>query len=70
MNRAGILEETLPTEFPLKVFSSSCPSRVLFDLVADKWSLMVLTLLGDGPQRVNALRRRIETAPHDRGAAL
>lgn len=45
---------------PLKIFSSSCASRVLFDQVADKWSMMILTILGDGPHRFNAIRRRIE----------
>ncbi|MFP2957898.1 winged helix-turn-helix transcriptional regulator [Myxococcus sp. 1LA] len=50
----------MPAELPLKVFSADCPSRVLFDQVADKWSMMVLTLLGYGPHRFNVLRRRIE----------
>lgn len=41
-------------------FSSACPSRALFDQIADKWSMMVLTVLDDGPQRFNAIRRRLE----------
>lgn len=41
-------------------FSSKCPSRVLFDQIADKWSMMVLAVLDDGPQRFNVLRRRLE----------
>jgi len=41
-------------------FSSDCPSRVLFDQIADKWSMMVLAVLDDGPQRFNAIRRRLE----------
>lgn len=41
-------------------FSSECPSRALFDQIADKWSMMVLAVLDDGPQRFNAIRRRLQ----------
>lgn len=41
-------------------FSSNCPSRVLFDQIADKWSMMVLAVLDDGPHRFNAIKRRLE----------
>ena len=41
-------------------FSADCPSRALFDQIADKWSMMVLVALDDEPQRFNDLRRRLE----------
>ncbi|KGF68776.1 MarR family transcriptional regulator [Hoeflea sp. BAL378] len=41
-------------------FSASCPSRVLFDQIADKWSMMVLTVLDAGPMRFNAIKRHLE----------
>ena len=41
-------------------FAADCPSRLLFDQIADKWSMMVLTVLDDGPLRFNAVRRRLE----------
>ncbi|QWT19273.1 helix-turn-helix transcriptional regulator [Bacillus sp. NP157] len=41
-------------------FSAGCPSRVLFEQVADKWSMMVLTVLHRGPLRFNAIRRLLE----------
>lgn len=41
-------------------FSSNCPSRALFDQIADKWSMMVLAVLDDGPHRFNAIKRRLE----------
>lgn len=41
-------------------FSSDCPSRGLFDQIADKWSTMVLTVLSDKPHRFNLIRRRLE----------
>ncbi|WP_052494960.1 winged helix-turn-helix transcriptional regulator [Cupriavidus basilensis] len=47
-------------ELKPQCFSSDCPSRALFDQIADKWSMMVLAVLDDGPQRFNAIRRRLE----------
>jgi DNA-binding HxlR family transcriptional regulator len=41
-------------------FSVHCPSRQLFDQIADKWSMMVLTVLDAGPMRFNALKRHLE----------
>lgn len=41
-------------------FSSDCPSRSLFDQIADKWSAMVLAVLCDRPHRFNLIRRRLE----------
>ncbi|MDR3518722.1 MAG: helix-turn-helix domain-containing protein [Azospirillaceae bacterium] len=41
-------------------FSSNCPSRLLFDQIADKWSMMVLVVLDAGPLRFNAIKRRLE----------
>lgn len=47
-------------EEPVRIFSASCHSRVLIDQIADKWSMMVLTVLDDGPVRFNAIKRRME----------
>lgn len=41
-------------------FSASCPSRVLFEQIADKWSMMVLAVLDSGPVRFNAIKRHLE----------
>ena len=42
------------------VFAATCPARVLFDQIADKWSMMILSVLDPAPQRFNAIRRQIE----------
>jgi DNA-binding HxlR family transcriptional regulator len=47
-------------ELEPRCFSSDCPSRALFDQIADKWSMMVLAVLDDGPHRFNAIRRRLQ----------
>jgi DNA-binding HxlR family transcriptional regulator len=41
-------------------FAVDCPSRLLFDQIADKWSMMVLTVLDRGPLRFNAIKRLLE----------
>jgi len=41
-------------------FSVECPSRLLFDQIADKWSMMVLTVLDAGPMRFNGIKRHLE----------
>jgi DNA-binding HxlR family transcriptional regulator len=41
-------------------FAMDCPSRILFDQIADKWSMMILAVLDGGPQRFNEIRRRLE----------
>ena|ERR1700743_980145 len=39
---------------------ASCPSRLLLDQIADKWSVLILASLRPGPMRFNAIKRRIE----------
>lgn len=36
-----------------------CPVRDVLDLIGDKWSVLVITLLGDGPMRFMELKRSI-----------
>ena len=42
------------------VYAANCPTRKLLDRVADKWSVLILLLLGQEAMRFNALRRRID----------
>lgn len=52
---------TAPPETAVcSVFAATCPSRALFDEIADKWSMMILTVLRHGPQRFNAIKRYLE----------
>lgn len=41
-------------------FAADCPTRLLFDQVADKWSMMVLCVLDVEPRRFNDIKRRLE----------
>lgn len=42
------------------VFAANCPTRQLLDRIADKWSSLVLIVLGEGPIRFNALKHRVD----------
>jgi DNA-binding HxlR family transcriptional regulator len=42
------------------VYSASCPCRLILDLLADKWSALVLGALEGGPLRFGAVKTRLE----------
>jgi len=42
------------------IYRADCPSRAILDQIADKWSMMVLAVVDEEPQRFNAIRRRLE----------
>lgn len=42
------------------VLNASCPSRQALDLIADKWTMLVIKALVDGVRRYGALRRAID----------
>ena len=42
------------------VYLKDCPARLIFDRLADKWSLLIVKVLKQGPCRFNQLRREIE----------
>ena len=42
------------------VYARDCPTRQLLDRIGDKWSVLILLLLGDDAMRFNALKRRVD----------
>ena len=42
------------------VYSATCPCRPMLDLLADKWSALILGALEDGPMRFGQIRLRLE----------
>jgi DNA-binding HxlR family transcriptional regulator len=51
------LLETTP---PWNVFDSHCPTRQVLDLIADKWTVLVIRRLSDGTLRFAQLRRSVD----------
>lgn len=42
------------------VFSAKCPTRMVLDLIADKWTTLVIYLLSSGTKRYGELQREID----------
>jgi DNA-binding HxlR family transcriptional regulator len=42
------------------VFSARCPSRRVMAMLAEKWTLLVVKQLADGPMRTSEIRRGVE----------
>ena len=40
-------------------YLAACPSRPILDLLGNKWTMLVMGALSDGPQRFGQLRRRL-----------
>lgn len=45
---------------PWNPFSAHCPTRLLLDRIANKWTVLVIQLLEPGPRRFSELKRSIE----------
>jgi DNA-binding HxlR family transcriptional regulator len=41
------------------VFAADCPTRQILDRIGDKWTVLVVQVLDEGPRRFNGLKRRI-----------
>ena len=52
---------TAPTPLPRigDAYDPDCPTRHVLDRIGDKWAVLVMLTLKDGPVRFNDLRRRI-----------
>lgn len=59
MQPDGIQETVMSELQPESLPPAVCPSRVMLDQIADKWSMLILASLRDGPLRFNAIKRRI-----------
>ena len=46
------------------VFDINCPTRLVLDRIADKWALLILRRLTDGPLRFNKLHRDLQGISH------
>ena len=45
---------------PPNPYDSKCPTRIVLDRIADKWTVLVLGLVCNRPLRFNQLRREID----------
>lgn len=57
------MPRTRPADVDITYFAD-CAARSFFDQVANKWSVMILTILAERPTRFNAMMRRLEGITH------
>jgi DNA-binding HxlR family transcriptional regulator len=60
MAEDGTLTSATHTDVPYNANRPSCRVRDVLDRIGDKWSVLVLAVLSDGPLRYSDLRRSIE----------
>jgi DNA-binding HxlR family transcriptional regulator len=53
------MDTKIPTMFQTNFSARSCPARQALDLVTDKWTPLVISLLHNGPKRYTQLKRQI-----------
>lgn len=57
----AVQNETLYADSPQpNVYDANCPTRLILDRIADKWTVLVLGFLEQDPVRFNELRRKID----------
>ena len=47
-------------ELPPDAFARECASRVVLDRIGDRWTVLIVVALSEGPVRFSQLRSRIE----------
>ena len=57
-------DELLASVHKYNAWDARCPSRRLLDLIADKWTALVLVALASGPRRYGQLRRDVSGISH------
>ena len=55
------VENTRPL---VSAWNANCPSRRVLDLIADKWTGLVIATLADGTKRYSQIHRQIEGVSH------
>jgi DNA-binding HxlR family transcriptional regulator len=60
-----LVTKTLPagavyTVDDLDPYAEGCPSRRLLDRIGDRWTVLIIGTLGDGPRRFSEIRRAVE----------
>ena len=51
----------MPKSRPVpNIFNARCPSRRVLAVLAEKWTLLILTQLANGPMRTAEIRRGVD----------
>src|SRR3954454_19504707 len=54
--------DTAPTDgaLPGDPYQAGCPTRRILDRIGDRWTVLVIGVLGDGEARFSEVRRRVD----------
>lgn len=55
----AIVARALREGRPGDAFDPACPTRTVLDRIGDRWAVLILLSLREGPLRFNALQRRV-----------
>jgi DNA-binding HxlR family transcriptional regulator len=50
----------MPKSQVANVYNSACPSRRVMAVLAEKWTLLIVSALADGPKRTAEIRRCVD----------
>jgi DNA-binding HxlR family transcriptional regulator len=50
----------MPKSPVANVYNSACPSRRVLAVLAEKWTLLIVAQLAEGPMRTAEIRRRVD----------
>lgn len=48
------------THLPYDPYNRNCPTRKLLDRIGDRWTVLIVGALGEGPQRFGEIARRVD----------
>ena len=48
------------TDLAFNVYAKNCPSRMFFERLSDKWSMLIIGLLRQETKRFNQVKREVE----------
>jgi DNA-binding HxlR family transcriptional regulator len=60
MDTIGSTQTETPEQPHACAFSAMCPTRLVLNRIADKWTVLVVILLQDGTKRFSHLQREID----------
>lgn len=52
--------ETMSAPPALNPYADGCPSRKLLDRIGDRWTVLIVGTLSDGPRRFSEIRRAVD----------
>lgn len=53
------MDAAAPVERPADPYAEACPSRTVLDRIGDRWTILVVGTLAEGPRRFSELSRHI-----------